>query len=164
MKLTKEQQKLVEENHNLIYSFCYKYNLDIEEWYDIFAIALCEAIKKWDNTRSNLSTFVYVKFKTTMLMEYRNSKALKRGREFTNISIDNETFTLEIEDTKNIENNVVDKIVSQEKIKTLKHSDQKLLLMRLKGYNQKEIAEKMGVSQPSISRRFKHIEKRLTDD
>ena len=69
-----------------------------------------------------------------------------------------------IEDTKNIENNVVDKIVLQEKIKTLKHSDQKLLLMRLKGYNQKEIAEKMGVSQPSISRRFKHIEKRLTDD
>ena len=31
--LTEEQKRLVEENHNLIYWYCHKYNLNIEEYY-----------------------------------------------------------------------------------------------------------------------------------
>ena len=43
IKLTNDQRKLVEQNHNLIYAFLHTKNLNIEEWYDICAISLCKA-------------------------------------------------------------------------------------------------------------------------
>ena len=45
-RLNEEQQKMVEENHDLIYRFMHKYHLsenDITDWYGELAIALCEA-------------------------------------------------------------------------------------------------------------------------
>ena len=48
MQLTKEQQKLVLNNHNLIYKCLKKYNLSAEEYYDIAAYALCKAALHFD--------------------------------------------------------------------------------------------------------------------
>ena len=59
MRMTDEQRKMVEQNHNLIYDFLYKQNLDTEEYYDIAAIGLCEAAIKYDSKRSKFSTFAY---------------------------------------------------------------------------------------------------------
>ena len=39
-QLTKEQQELVEKNHNLIYGFANKNKLNIEEYYGILANTL----------------------------------------------------------------------------------------------------------------------------
>ena len=42
-QLTPEQQKLVTDNHNLIYSLANAKNIDLDEYYDVLAIGLCKA-------------------------------------------------------------------------------------------------------------------------
>ena len=57
--LNKEQQKLVETNHNLIYSFAKSRQIDVEEYYDVLAIALCKAALVYDKSRGRFSTLAY---------------------------------------------------------------------------------------------------------
>ena len=58
-KLTPEQQRLVEDNHNLIYSFIQLKRLDLDEWYDVCAIGLCHAAQKWNPARGKFTTIAY---------------------------------------------------------------------------------------------------------
>ena len=60
--LTEEQKRMVEENHNLIYWYCHKYNLDIEEYYGLFAIELCRAVQLYDPTKSKITTYIIKAF------------------------------------------------------------------------------------------------------
>ena len=46
--MDEHQKSLVTENHNLIYSFLKKYNLDVDEYYDLAAIGLCNACINYD--------------------------------------------------------------------------------------------------------------------
>ena len=64
--LTSTQQKMVEENHNLIYGMAHKYKINLDEYYDVLAIGLCKAAMTFDETKGQFSTFAYV----TMLNEY----------------------------------------------------------------------------------------------
>lgn len=57
--LNKEQQKLVETNHNLIYSFAKSNNIDVEEFYDVLAIGLCKAALVYDENKGMFSTLAY---------------------------------------------------------------------------------------------------------
>lgn len=60
MKLNHEQQKLVEENHNLIYQYLIDNKLPQSDYYDIAAIALCNAAMKYDSSKNvAFSTYVY---------------------------------------------------------------------------------------------------------
>ena len=47
VKLTDEQRKIVEANHDFIDNFLNKYLYDIEEFYDLAAIGLCEAVSTY---------------------------------------------------------------------------------------------------------------------
>lgn len=61
--LSQEQKKLVEDNHNLIWWYMNKHHLtenDIEDWYGIFGIALCQAASKWVPGLSNGSFSMFV--------------------------------------------------------------------------------------------------------
>lgn len=58
-KLTNEQRKLVEDNHDLIYGFLNKKELDIDKYYDIMALELCNASINYDSSKGKFSTFVY---------------------------------------------------------------------------------------------------------
>ena len=49
--LTREQQKLVEDNHKFIYHFIYQHNLPLEEYYDLLAISLCKAARTYNPNR-----------------------------------------------------------------------------------------------------------------
>ena len=57
--LTSTQRKIAEENHNLIYSFMNRYQLNHEEYYGDMAEAYCIAIASFDKAKGNLSTLVY---------------------------------------------------------------------------------------------------------
>lgn len=59
MALNKLQQDLVEQNHNLIYDFAKKKNLDIEDYYDILAIGLCKAASAYQKDKAEFSTFAF---------------------------------------------------------------------------------------------------------
>lgn len=53
--LNKEQQKLVEDNHNLIYSFAKSRMVDTEEYYDVFAIGLYLSVKGYKQFQNGLN-------------------------------------------------------------------------------------------------------------
>jgi len=57
MKLTPEQSQIVADNHDLIYWYANMKHLDCEEWYDLLAIALCQAVIKHDPQRGTLATY-----------------------------------------------------------------------------------------------------------
>lgn len=68
-KLNEQQKKLVEENHNLIYKFIRLKNLEEENFYDLFAIALCKAALFY--TKDSDYTFSTYAF-SCMNNEYKN--------------------------------------------------------------------------------------------
>ncbi len=63
-QLNQTQQKLVEDNHNLIYSFMNKNHLSenaIEDWYGACAVALCKAALAYNPDKNlKFSTLAYV--------------------------------------------------------------------------------------------------------
>ena len=68
-KLTEEQRQLVADNHNLIYGFMKKSNLQSEEWYGIIAIGLIKAAMNYSaDSGAQFSTYAY----RCMHNEYRN--------------------------------------------------------------------------------------------
>lgn len=67
-----EYQRLVEENHNLIYAFMQKHNLP-EDWYGDCAIGLCKAAKTFDKSRGyKFSTVAYKCMYSEMAIRYRD--------------------------------------------------------------------------------------------
>ena len=60
MRLTDEQRRLAEDNHNLIYRYMHSKKLDIDEWYDILAVGFCKAVATYDPKKGySLSTYAY---------------------------------------------------------------------------------------------------------
>ena len=57
--LTPIQQKLAEDNHNLIYAFMNKHHLNYDEYYGDMAEAFCIAITAFDETKGSLSTLAF---------------------------------------------------------------------------------------------------------
>lgn len=79
-RLNDEQREFVTENHNLIYSFLYSNNLNVEEWYDLAAIGLCKACLSFDGGKSQFSTFAYKCMWNQVFAEMRKEGAIRRGK------------------------------------------------------------------------------------
>ena len=52
--MTREAQRLVENNHNLIYKFLRNHNLE-DDWYDVAAIGLCKAANNYNSDKYEFS-------------------------------------------------------------------------------------------------------------
>ncbi len=77
MRLTPEQQKLVEENHDLIYHMLNYHRLNHEDYYDIAAIGLCKAALIFKKPKKvQFSTFACHVINNEIVNEfdYRNAK------------------------------------------------------------------------------------------
>ena len=55
-KLTAKESVLVEENHNLIYWYIHKRNLNVDDYYDLLANYV-RVHKKYDPARGQFSTY-----------------------------------------------------------------------------------------------------------
>lgn len=152
MKLTEEQQAFATENHNLIYSFAISANVAVEDYYDVLAIGFCKAVIGYKNSKSKFSTYAYVCMRNELYQTYR-----KENKYTKEIPIDEDyAFT----DDCKIEDKELDLInVANIKslVQTLPKKEQEIVRLRLLGYSQYRIAEKLGLSQSDISRRLKNI-------
>ena len=172
-------KKLVEENHNLIYAYCHKYNLAIEEYYDILAIGLCKAAMSYDREFRNefieFSTYAYKCMSNEVYRQWRYISAKSRIPNNLIGSLDFETNKSEdggklrlmdsIADEKqeeeiNKSELMLDIANAYEKMKP-KLNDVWLEIFRLHldGVNQYEIGRKLGYSQAQVSRVIKKIQK-----
>lgn len=160
--ITKEQKKLVEENHNLIFSFLQKYHLAIEEYYGLAAIGLCKAGKTYNGDKSNFSTYAYRCMFTTVMCELRKSKQAKRIPEYQLVyyqaefddsnGSDTASFINYIPSKENIEDIVLSEIIFNEYASKLKDRDKKIFALFREGYKQREIGKMLGCSQAQVSR------------
>lgn len=152
LKLTQEESKIVEDNHNLIYWVANKLNLDLEEWYGLLAIELCIAVQKHKPERGSLSNYYLLRSRGLRYKEIKKSQSLKNEH----ISINYIEGMYPCTDYGSIEENY--------EINEWLNSDRYgILEMKADGYTQKEIATELGVSQSYVSKILKRIKEEYYD-
>lgn len=177
-KLTQEQSKLVEENHNLIYGFLHKYNLEYEEWYDLCAIGLINAAMTYKVTNkdnANFSTYAYKCMFTCMSNELRNKDRLCR-RYNDLISLDYEydnnkgdIYNLHelISNNYLVDEEVIDKIYSDTIIQfifdnLIQENHKEAIRLLINGESVKCAASSIGISRQALELKIKKIYKKYT--
>ena len=166
MKLTEEQKKLVEENHNLIYWFAKKYHVPIEEYYDVLAQGLCMAAYHYDPSKCSFSTYAYLCMNTEMHVEYR--KTLRKS-EIPQGNIFHYENAWQLSDliptNEKTENKVIDKMSYENLISLLNDilndKDKEVLTHIVNGLTMREIAKIEGTSHQAIHNRMKKIREKV---
>jgi RNA polymerase sigma factor (sigma-70 family) len=152
LKLTQEESKIVEDNHNLIYWVANKLNLDLEEWYGLLAIELCIAVKKHKPEKGSLSNYYLLRCRGLRYKEIKKLQSLKNEH----ISINYIEGMYPCTDYGSIEENY-------EINEWLNNDKYGILEMKADGYTQKEIAKELGVSQSYVSKVLKKIREEYYD-
>lgn len=171
--LTKEQQDLVEENHNLIYGFAKKKNLDIDEYYDILAIGLCNAAIIYNNEKGNFSTLAFTCMETILYHQWRhehrktaipNEIILSYDVKMDGEDSDNKNSFLDSFASKDcIYDTVEGKIMKDALLNILTEKERKIVELLDSGLDTVQIAILRGCSKQNISHYVKKIRKKITD-
>ena len=139
-------------NHNLIYSFANSHHLDIDEYYDVLAIALIKAVDKYDSSLGfKFSTFAYKTMLGAVLNNIRDSKK------------DSLAHSISLDGNAEEENNLIDLCFVEEENRVVFHPtnltdrEKKVLHLYLKGYTQRSIAREVGTTQEKIANTMKII-------
>lgn len=170
--MTEQQQKIVEDNHNLIYSFLQKYHLPIEDWYGLAAIGLCKAAMTFKEDVSSFSTYAYRCMFTAVFSEKRKETqtgTIPEGLIFyyqAEFDTDNDggglSFLENIPSKDDVEGDALANVIFEEFDSTLKPRDRTIFKMFREGYKQKEISLAVGCSQAQVSRVGKKLKKYLS--
>lgn len=67
--MTPEQKKLVEDNHWRIYYFCKRFHVPCNDWYDVFAMALCNAAVCFKGDVNCFGVYAHVSLKNAFFQE-----------------------------------------------------------------------------------------------
>ena len=167
-KLTPEQSKLVEENHQLIYGFLTKYKLPESEWYDLCAIGLIRAAMDYNKDKGAFSTLAYM----YMFNNMRN-ELIQIERHFPeNLSIDYEYESYKdgepytILDLYGSDINIEDEVVSDIYVEEMKRffnenlkkaNHKKVIELIFDGKSKEEAAKEVGVSREAIDQAIDRI-------
>lgn len=143
MTLTKEQQDLVADNHNLIYWYIQMKRLDVSEWYDLLAIELCYTVAKFNPEKGSLSNYFKMRCDNLVKKEYSKTQ-LKKNKGLEPLCYNDELYNSGYDDSG---------MVLKADIQSLFDGENgEILRLRAEGYTQSEIAEKLGVTQSYISK------------
>ena len=69
-----------------------------------------------------------------------------------------------IDDRINYEEEILNKVMVKKAMNNLKDIDKKIIFLRMKGLNQNDISEKIGLSQVSVSRRLRKICNKIKEE
>ena len=162
--MTNEQKALVLDNYNLIYWYAKKNNLDLEEYEDILAYALCKAANSFDPQRTPKFSMLAIicmrnehymhvrkEMKHNCCLSYNNIFPLKQG---------NDEESVEYLETIIGDKSVYDRLNMLD-FSVFDEVTQKVLWYKIYGYSQTEISKILGYSQSWISRTLRNCEKEL---
>ncbi len=175
----KARNKLIEHNLRLVVFLSKKYDntvYDLEDLVSIGTIGLIKAIKTYKLDKNiKLATYASRCIDNEILMFLRKNR--KRMSEISfedSINFDNEGNELHIEDVYGTEDDVVEKSIEEKDNKKLLENEVKKLPLRdkeiieqryglfgKKELTQKELADKLSISQSYISRIEKKVIKKL---
>ena len=170
---------LIEHNLRLVVFLSKKYDntmIDLEDLVSIGTIGLIKGVNTYKLDKNiKLATYASRCIDNEILMYLRKNKKRKTEISFEDsLSYDQEGNELHLEDilgtekdnvTKKIEDKELEKLLYKE-LDKLKERDKLIMILRYGLYNsleytQKEVAEKLGISQSYISRIEKKVIKRL---
>lgn len=175
--LTDEQRKLVEDNIRLAYEFVHRkgfaYCYEFEDAVQIALLGLIYAAMTFKESKSKFSTYAFLAMQSQFNMEYRKIKRQKESG-IINVSLSEpitENEELSVEDTvveyqDSIEN-VETVIAIKNAYEKLNDKEKQVINMifyaKEKEANQKNVAKKLGVSQPFVSRTTKKFKEYLKE-
>lgn len=159
--MTSEAKKLVTENHNLIFYFLNKRNMSVEEWYDILAIALCNAAETFDENKSKFATYAskcmsYAVCKELQLQEHSNRKINKNTWSYEEkikgelYNRDDATVQSILPNIFNTESEAITNVVFLDCYNQLCERDKKIVSMLANGYNMKEIGRRFDITSEAV--------------
>lgn len=148
-KLTKHQQEIVEDNHNLIYSFIHRRGLDADEYYGLIAESLCKAVLNWDESKGKLPTIFFTVARNDLYTEWRKALAGKRQHEGM--------YPLE-EDWIVDDYDLEDEVMMNDTMEEIENSEfRELFELKLLGYNHSEIADMLDIHPTTVGRQLKKV-------
>ena len=144
-----DTDKLIIDNHNMIYHFAIKYRLDIDEWYGVIATGLIKAARKFDATLGyTFSSFAYKIMRNEVLRE-----KIKQDRDCLTHALTLDGYE---DDTP-----LVEIIAGEEEPKydiklpkELTEEEKEILVYKACGFSNKEIASFMGIRKERVSRKM----------
>lgn len=173
------KEKLIEHNLRLVVFLAKKYEntgVDLEDLVSIGSIGLIKGINTFSSTKNiKLATYASRCIDNEILMYLRKNKKIKCEVSIDQaLSLDGDGNELHLEDVIGTDKDVVtrdieeksDKEIMIHEVLSLKPRDRDIMILRygLLGndeYTQKEVAEKLGISQSYISRIEKKVIRRL---
>ncbi len=173
------RNKLIEHNLRLVVFLAKKYDntvYDLEDLVSIGTIGLIKGVSTYRMDKNiKLATYASRCVDNEILMFLRKNKRKKVEVSFEDsINLDGEGNELHLEDVLGTESNIVekeyedavDKNILLEEINKLNKRDKEIIIMRYgllnnKEYTQREVAEKLKISQSYISRIEKKVIKKL---
>ena len=173
------KEKLIEHNLRLVVFLAKKYEntgVDLEDLVSIGSIGLIKAINTFSSNKNiKLATYASRCIDNEILMHLRKNKKVKSEVSIDQaLSLDADGNELHLEDiigtpkdeiTKSLEKED-DKELMIREILSLKPRDREIMILRYgllgsEEYTQKEVADKLGISQSYISRIEKKVIRRL---
>ncbi len=176
---TKAKDKLIEHNLRLVVFLAKRYentNVDLEDLVSIGSIGLIKGINTFKRGKNiKLATYCSRCIDNEILMYLRKNKKTKVDISFEeSLSFDSEGNELHLEDILGTDGDIVtkpledemDKKILKEELEKLDNRDREIMNLRygLNGYEemtQKDVAEKLKISQSYISRIEKKVIKKL---
>ena len=173
------KNKLIEHNLRLVVFLAKKYEntgVDLEDLVSIGTIGLIKGINTFSKDKNiKLATYASRCIDNEILMYLRKNKRIKSEVSIdSSLSLDGEGNELHLEDVLGTEPDIVTRGIEEEterkiminEVMHLKPRDRDIMILRygLMGHEeltQKEVAEKLGISQSYISRIEKKVIKRL---
>lgn len=162
-QLTERQRKLVEKNHNLIYKFAYQHKLPIDDYYDLLAISLCEAAKKYDESRGAFSTFAYTYMMNSFRKHYRHIHTQKYVPDEKMFSYDNNNMIGYFADDNNDFDDIDTKIMFDSFCNSLTKKEKEVAELLFRGASQAETAEALSCSRQNINGLVSKIQKKFSN-
>ncbi len=175
----KAKDILIEHNLRLVVFLAKKYentNVDLEDLVSIGTIGLIKGINTFSRSKNiKLATYASRCIDNEILMYLRKTKKLKTEVSIeASLSYDSEGNELHLEDVIGTDKDIVTKGIEEEndkkaminEVMRLNPRDRDIIILRYgllgkKELTQKEVAEKLGISQSYISRIEKKVIKRL---
>lgn len=174
-QLNAQQQKMVEDNHKLIYSLAHKKNINLDEFYGDLAVGLCKAALIYDPSKGAFSTLAYTTMYNEYMMRLREKTSERTIPQDKILSLEYEMQSVDAEgvltyanllpdETVHIEEDTVAKFTYKQLTKRLRAEERMILDMLMNGLSQVEIASHFGHSRQWVNVKVKNIRTKLKQE
>ncbi len=163
--LTEKEKKFAEQNHGLVYDFLHKHGYSIDEYYNVVITGYLKAVQIYHRREElrNKYAFPFISqqyMRAEIGNESKTQNAQKRKPVEVVISLDvdctDEAF-YKSAGRKSTEADVLDKMIYDTVLRGLSESRRKIVLLKMNGYNDKEVYSMLGIPSSTYYKEMQRI-------